>query len=127
VWADRIRLSQIFDNLIENAIKFSPQGGTITVRLCNGQGHVRADVIDEGIGIPQDKQSRIFERFYQVDGSSTRQFGGTGLGLAIVQEIVEAHGGTISVASELGAGSTFSFTIPVALFKDGGLSQPREG
>jgi signal transduction histidine kinase len=121
VWGDRIRLSQIFDNLIENAIKFSPKGGTITVRLCNGQGHVRVDVIDEGIGIPQDKQSRIFERFYQVDGSSTRQFGGTGLGLAIVQEIVEAHGGVISVASELGAGSTFSFTIPVALFKDGGL------
>jgi signal transduction histidine kinase len=75
---------------------------------------VRADVIDEGIGIAQDQLAKIFDRFYQVDGSSKRHFGGTGLGLAIVKETVEAHGGTVSVDSELGVGSSFSIRLPVA-------------
>lgn len=114
VWGDRARLGQVLDNLIGNAIKFSPDGGTITVRLRNEDGFVRVDVIDQGIGIPGDQLTKIFERFYQVDGSSKRRFGGTGLGLAIVKEIVEAHGGTITVESEVGKGSTFSFTVPVA-------------
>ncbi len=114
VWGDRARLGQVLDNLIGNAIKFSPDGGTITVRLRNDDGFVRVDVIDQGIGIPNDQLTKIFERFYQVDGSSKRRFGGTGLGLAIVKEIVEAHGGTITVESQVGRGSTFSFTVPVA-------------
>jgi signal transduction histidine kinase len=115
VWGDRLRLDQIFDNLIGNAIKFTPQPGcTITVRLRNEGDYVRAEVIDQGIGIAPDQQTKIFDRFYQVDGSTTRRFGGTGLGLAIVKEIVDTHGGTISVKSELGVGSTFSFTVPVA-------------
>jgi signal transduction histidine kinase len=114
VWGDRSRLDQVFANLIQNAIKFSPDGGTITVRLCSEPEGVRADVIDQGIGIPEDQLTRIFERFYQVDGSSKRRFGGTGLGLTIVQEIVEAHGGTIGVQSRLDVGTTFSFTIPFA-------------
>jgi signal transduction histidine kinase len=111
---DHERLGQVFANLIGNAIKFTPDGGTITVRLANDRDSVRADVIDEGIGIAQDNLARIFERFYQVDGSSKRRFRGTGLGLAIVKEIIDAHGGTITVSSEIGSGSTFSFTVPVA-------------
>ncbi|MFN2130991.1 MAG: GAF domain-containing protein [Anaerolineae bacterium] len=111
---DQERLGRVFGNLIGNAIKFTPDGGTIMVRLTNDGESVRADVIDEGIGIAQDNLTRIFERFYQVDGSSKRRFRGTGLGLAIVKEIIDAHGGTITVSSEIGTGSTFSFTVPVA-------------
>lgn len=113
-WGDRTRLDQVFDNLIDNAIKFSPDGGTITVRLQRAGGFVRADVVDQGIGIEKDQLDRIFDRFYQVDGSSKRRFSGTGLGLAIVKEIVQAHGGQISVTSQPGKGSTFTFTIPIA-------------
>jgi signal transduction histidine kinase len=113
VWGDSAHLEQVFVNLIGNAIKFSPGGGTVAVCLAPGAGKtVRVDVIDQGIGIPQDQQARVFGRFYQVDGSSTRRFGGTGLGLSIVKEIIEAHGGTVAVQSEPGAGSRFSFTVP---------------
>ena len=112
VMGDGIRLTQVFDNLIHNAIKFSPDGGTITVRIRSDDRYAHVEVIDPGIGIPKDKQDKIFERFYQVDGSSKRRFGGTGLGLAIVKEIVQAHGGTVSVQSEEGQGSTFGFWIP---------------
>jgi signal transduction histidine kinase len=101
-------------NLLGNAIKFTPRGGTITVRLYNAGDFVRTDVIDQGIGISQDEQGKIFGRFYQVDGSSKRRFGGTGLGLAIAKEIVTAHAGQITVSSEPGQGSTFSFTVPIA-------------
>ncbi|MBN1934450.1 MAG: GAF domain-containing protein [Anaerolineae bacterium] len=111
---DRLRLNQVFDNLIHNAIKFSPEGGEIRVRLCNDGDFIRAEVIDPGIGVPDDKLDKIWERFYQVDGTSKRRFGGTGLGLAIVKEIIEAHGGTVDVQSVFGEGSTFSFTVPVA-------------
>jgi signal transduction histidine kinase len=124
VWGDRARLEQVFVNLIGNALKFSPNGGRITVRLQNTQEtvsvggsttshrYVRAEVIDEGIGIAPEQLTKIFGRFYQVDGSSTRRFGGTGLGLAIVQDTIQAHGGAISVDSQVGIGSTFSFTVP---------------
>jgi signal transduction histidine kinase len=111
---DPQRLDRVFANLIGNAIKFTPSGGKITIRLRNQGDFLRADVIDEGIGIPDDQLEKIFDRFYQVDGSTTRRYGGTGLGLAIVKEIVNAHGGTISVTSEPGVGSTFSFTVPAA-------------
>ena len=112
VHADRDRVNQILENLISNAIKFSPNGGAITVRLEEVGEMVQVSVSDTGIGIPSDQFERIFERFYQVDGSATRKFGGAGLGLAIVKRIVEAHGGRIWVESELGHGSTFSFTLP---------------
>ena len=114
VLGDPERLGQVFANLIGNAIKFSPDRGTITIRLCDEGEAIRADIIDEGIGIAEDQLERVFERFYQVDGSSKRRFRGTGLGLAIVKEIVDAHGGTITVSSEVGTGSTFSFAMPVA-------------
>ena len=103
----------MFDNLIGNAIKFSPNGGTIRVRMRQVGAYVEVDVSDQGIGIPEDQLERIWDRFYQVDSSTTRRFSGTGLGLAIVRRIVEGHGGRISVVSEEGKGSTFTFTVPV--------------
>lgn len=112
VWGDRERLSQVLDNLLHNAVKFSPNGGRITVRVQDLEDHALVSVQDTGIGIPPDKLERIFERFYQVDGSTRRRFGGMGLGLAIVKRIVEAHGGRVWAESELGKGSTFHFTIP---------------
>jgi signal transduction histidine kinase len=113
VQADPGRLGQVFDNLLGNAIKFSPTGSSITVRVGRDGDFVRADVEDRGIGIPADKLDRIFDRFYQIDGSTTRRYGGTGLGLAIVRTIVESHGGQITVESEVGVGSTFSFALPI--------------
>jgi len=112
VEGDAGRLQQVFDNLLGNAIKFSPDGGRITVTVEDVGEMVRVSVSDEGVGIPQDQQARIFERFYQVDGSARRRFAGIGLGLTIAKRIVEAHGGEIWVESEPGAGSTFCFTIP---------------
>jgi signal transduction histidine kinase len=112
IQVDVPRIVEVFDNLLDNAIKFSPNGGRITLRVREDGEFLRAEVIDTGIGIPPDKYSRIFERFYQVDGSSTRRFRGVGLGLAIVQRIVQAHGGTVGVESELGKGSVFHFTLP---------------
>lgn len=108
------RLGQIFDNLIQNAIKFSQPGGTITVRIVEEETQIRAEIQDYGIGIPPDELDRIFHRFYQVDGTTTRHFRGTGLGLAIVKQIVEAHGGQVGVHSRVGEGSIFFFTIPKA-------------
>ncbi len=114
VMGDKTRLMQVFDNLLSNAIKFSPEGGIITVRLKDVGDFVQAEVQDQGIGIPEDELDKIFDRFYQVDGSTTRRFGGMGLGLAIAKSIVEAHGGRIWVESKLGEGSTFYFTVPKA-------------
>jgi signal transduction histidine kinase len=114
VLGDKRRLGQVFDNLLQNAIKFSQPGGAITVRMREEGLHVRTEVEDTGIGIPRDQLPRIFDRFYQVDGTTTRRFGGTGLGLAIVKQIVEAHGGKVGVESEVDKGSQFYFTVPQA-------------
>lgn len=110
--ADHDQVEQVLNNLLDNAIKFSPNGGTITVRIRDEGDHLLTKITDTGIGIPADKLERVFERFYQVDGSTKRRFGGTGLGLAIVKRIVEAHGGNIWVESRLEEGSTFYFTLP---------------
>jgi signal transduction histidine kinase len=112
VAGDEGRLLQVFDNLLNNAIKFSPKGGQIKVTVEDAGKMLRASVFDQGIGIPKDQQARIFERFYQVDGSTQRRFGGAGLGLAIVKRIVESHEGKIWVESEPGEGSAFRFTVP---------------
>src|SRR5581483_9011914 len=103
------RLGQILVNLLHNAIKFSPDGTSVEVRLERVPGGLRIAVRDEGIGIPREAQSRIFERFYKVDRA---RGGGTGLGLAIARHIVEAHGGRIWVESEEGRGSTFFVVLP---------------
>jgi signal transduction histidine kinase len=109
---DEDRLLQVFDNLLGNAIKFSPDGGQIVVAVQDAGERLQVSVADQGIGIPKDQHERIFERFYQIDGSARRRFGGAGLGLAIVKRIVEAHEGEVWVESEPGRGSTFYFTVP---------------
>jgi len=112
VVGDKGRINQVLDNLIGNAIKFSPDGGTIALRMVERRDDVLVVVADEGIGLPADKAARIFDRFYQVDGSSRRRFGGAGIGLAIVKRIIDAHHGDIWVRSELNRGSSFYFTLP---------------
>ncbi|MAU01430.1 MAG: hypothetical protein CL608_30185 [Anaerolineaceae bacterium] len=110
---DKGRMNQVLDNLIGNAFKFSPDGGTIRLSMVEKEEEVLVSVVDEGIGMPAEKHQRIFERFYQIDGSSRRRFGGTGIGLAIVKRIIDAHEGRIWVESELNKGSAFLFTLPI--------------
>jgi signal transduction histidine kinase len=114
VWGDSGRVSQVIENLVTNAVKFTPAGGEIRVRLRRAGNEVEVVVADRGIGIPRSAQSKIFDRFYQVDTSSTRPYGGMGLGLAIVRETLAAHEREITVDSEVGAGTTFRFTLPLA-------------
>jgi two-component system phosphate regulon sensor histidine kinase PhoR len=111
VMADSERLQQVLNNLIHNAIKFTPPGGRITVTARTGN-KVTIAVSDTGVGIAADDLTRIFERFYKADRA--RSGGGTGLGLAIAKHIVQAHGGQIWAESTPGLGATFSFTLPVA-------------
>ncbi len=111
VLADLGRLEQVFINLLDNAIKYTPQNGVIVVTAKDQGEIVRIDVTDTGIGIPAKDLPRIFERFYRVDTARSRELGGTGLGLSIVKHIVQAHGGIVSVESKPGKGSTFSFTL----------------
>lgn len=113
VRGDPDRLGQVLVNLLHNAIKFSPDGGDVTVSVGPGEGSVVVSVADGGIGIPRSAQERIFERFYKVDRVRARgESGGTGLGLAIARHVVDQHGGRIWVQSVEGSGSTFSFAIP---------------
>lgn len=114
---DRDKMTQVFDNIISNAIKYSPEGGTITVSLIHQGNNVRVGIADEGIGIPLDKQAKLFERFYRVDKARSRSVGGTGLGLAIAKELVHAHGGEIWVQSAEGKGTTFFFTLPYSAMR----------
>jgi two-component system phosphate regulon sensor histidine kinase PhoR len=113
VRGDEARLGQVLINLLHNAVKFSPTGGDVTVRVEARDGEVVTSVEDRGVGIPRALQGRVFERFYKVDRARVRG-GGTGLGLSIARHVVEQHGGRIWVESEEGRGSTFSFAIPIA-------------
>ena len=106
------RLEQVFTNLLENAIKYTPAGGHVTVRVHTQAREVRYEVHDSGIGIPAASLPRVFERFYRVDRSRARDMGGTGLGLSIVKHVVKAHGGSVSATSEEGRGSCFSVSLP---------------
>ena len=113
---DREKLSQVLENLVINAMKFTPEGGKITVAASRapeaGRPSAEIRVSDTGIGIPRDQIGKIFNRFHQVDGSTTRRFGGVGLGLAIVKSILDAHGTHVVVESEEGRGTLFRFTLP---------------
>jgi two-component system, NarL family, sensor histidine kinase BarA len=124
VLGDRDKIRQVLLNLLGNAVKFTPEGGKIEISAAVGPlvphggaeapRAVRVLVRDSGIGVPPEHQKRVFDPFFQVDNTSTREYGGTGLGLSIVKRLVEAHGGAVWVESESGRGSTFSFTIPLA-------------
>lgn len=111
VESDIEKISWVVFQLLDNAIKFTPQDGRVILRAENQDGAARISVEDTGIGIPAERIAEIFEPFYQLDGSSTRKYGGTGLGLALVKTIIEAHGSTIQVMSEVGKGSIFEFTL----------------
>jgi two-component system phosphate regulon sensor histidine kinase PhoR len=113
VMADEEALEQILDNLIDNAVKYTNSAGTITVRWAAERGRCRIDVEDTGIGIPQAHILRIFERFYRVDRARSRELGGTGLGLSIVKHLVQILDGTVSVASRLGKGTTFTVELNI--------------
>jgi two-component system phosphate regulon sensor histidine kinase PhoR len=111
---DRDRLQQVLVNLLDNAVKYSPAGGRVLLRVEDGATSVRVSVADEGVGIPAGEQQRVFEKFYRLDNQLTRAGGGTGLGLYITRELVRRMGGTIGVRSEPGAGSTFTVELPRA-------------
>jgi signal transduction histidine kinase len=114
IHCDRDKVRQCIVNLVNNAVKFTPAGGQVTVDARPLQGErVALQVADTGIGIAPDHLARVFDVFYQVDGSSTREYGGAGLGLAIVKSYVEAHGGEVKVESAPGKGSTFTVVLPV--------------
>jgi signal transduction histidine kinase len=117
---DGDRLAQVFTNLVDNALKFTPASGLITLSVVNTDGEIEISVTDTGPGVPKDALPRLFDRFYQVDASRSRPGGettagrrGAGLGLAIAQEIIQAHGGRISVRSEVGHGTTFGIHLPL--------------
>jgi signal transduction histidine kinase len=116
VYADKLRLSQVLLNLVSNAAKFTHEGSiTIKAELDEqSPDRMRIAIVDTGIGIPKDKLDTIFDRFRQADSSTTRQYGGTGLGLAISRNLAQMHGGELKVKSEVGVGSEFYFTIPLA-------------
>ncbi|HYL69185.1 MAG TPA: ATP-binding protein [Candidatus Limnocylindria bacterium] len=114
VRGDSSLLRDVLQNLLDNAIQYTPAGGRIQVSATAGAGEAVVTVADTGIGIPLAEQERIFERFYRVDAARSREAGGTGLGLSIAKHIVEAHGGRLWVESTVGSGSQFSFSIPVA-------------
>jgi signal transduction histidine kinase len=109
---DRDRLGQVFTNLLCNAIKYSPGAETVEMDLSASDEAVTIRVQDHGLGIPREQRDKIFERFYRVCGSRQRGIPGLGIGLSIVAEIVKGHGGTITVDSEVGTGSTFTVTLP---------------
>lgn len=109
---DRDELAQVLVNLLDNAITYTPRGGSVKVAAEQADDHILVKVIDSGIGIAPKDQPRLFERFYRVDKARSRASGGTGLGLSIVKHIVERHGGRVWVESELQKGSTFSFILP---------------
>lgn len=112
IQGDEARLRQVIDNLLTNAIKYSPPNKTITVGGRYTDRNVTLFIRDEGAGIPPDQLDKVFERFYRIDDKLTRKTQGTGLGLYLVKAIIEAHGGEISVKSHVGHGSTFYFTVP---------------
>jgi signal transduction histidine kinase len=113
VSGEAVRLAQLVDNLVSNAIKFTPAGGEVTIRLLARDGVACLEVSDTGIGVPEAERERLFDRFFRSQSALERQIQGTGLGLYISRAIAEAHGGRIGVQSELGVGTTFVVELPV--------------
>jgi two-component system sensor histidine kinase VicK len=115
---DQDKLIQVADNILTNAIKYSPEGGTITVRTMLRAKRIVISIKDEGVGIPKANLQKIFERFYRVDKARARKIGGTGLGLSIAKDVVSAHGGDIWAESEWGRGTTIYFTLPYEVIEE---------
>lgn len=125
ILGDKSKLEQVFTNLLSNSIKYSPNGGNVTVRINENPESVFIEIEDEGLGIPNDAIPHLFQKFYRVDNSDHRRIGGTGLGLAIVEEIVKASGGKITVESEYGKGSVFKLEFPRVITRE--LTKQTEG
>ena len=111
---DQARLKQVVVNLLDNAIKYTPNGGRIKLRIAQEDGQAVLDVADDGIGIPPEALPHVFKRFFRVDGSRSREQGGAGLGLSIVKSICDAHGARVEVCSTPGQGSRFRIRQPLA-------------
>jgi two-component system phosphate regulon sensor histidine kinase PhoR len=112
VTGDRIRLGQLLDNMISNAVKFTPHGGTVSVRTSRSNGSAVLEVEDTGMGVPDGDQEHLFDRFFQHASRGRNAIQGSGLGLAISQNIAQAHGGLIEVSSEENTGTTFRLVFP---------------
>jgi signal transduction histidine kinase len=115
VTGDRMRLAQVFDNLISNAIKFTQASGRVDVHVFRSGDEAAIEVADNGIGIPEDERLHLFERFFRTSGATEAAVQGTGLGLAIVGAITESHGGSVDVATTAGGGTTFVARLPLAV------------
>jgi signal transduction histidine kinase len=113
VMGDRLRLHQLFLNLLDNAIKYTPENGHVTLSSERENGFVKVQIEDTGVGIPRGELRKVFDRFYRVDKGRSRDMGGSGLGLSIAQWIVELHRGRIEVKSEVGKGSLFTVYLPL--------------
>jgi two-component system phosphate regulon sensor histidine kinase PhoR len=112
--ADRSQIERVFINLVSNALKFTPENGKIGIGAHRSGRIIQIDVSDNGFGIPEDAQGKLFEELYRVENTINQEVKGTGLGLALVKHIIEAHQGRIWVKSKLSEGSTFSFTLNAA-------------
>ncbi len=124
VLGDKDRLKQLLLNLVDNALKYTPEGGQVTLSLFKSDGQVEIEVSDTGMGIPPEDLPRVFDRFYRVDKARSRKLGGSGLGLSIAQWIARAHGGDVKVTSKVGQGSTFRIILPVYRGIESGISEP---
>jgi PAS domain S-box-containing protein len=124
VEGDKGKMGQVFNNLLSNAVKFNDGGGRVSVEIKFDGAQASVSVTDTGIGIPEEALDKIFTRFYQYDGSSTRKYGGTGIGLAIAQDIMRLHGSRITVKSEVGKGTTFNFVLPLSMSQHPDRSNP---
>ena len=109
---DTDKMTQVFDNIISNALKYSPDGGKVSFQVSEVDGLLRTKISDQGMGIPKENLDKIFDRFYRVDRARSREMGGTGLGLAISKEVINVHGGAIWAESDYGKGTTIFFTLP---------------
>ena len=126
ITADRLRFSQVITNLLSNACKYSPDNATVAINAREANGAVQIDVADTGPGISTEDQARLFTKFFRADNAQTRGISGTGLGLFITKHIVEVQGGAIWLVSEVGKGSTFSFTLPAAISSSPGVTPDKE-
>ncbi|MDC3418492.1 cell wall metabolism sensor histidine kinase WalK [Aquibacillus salsiterrae] len=120
LWIDKDKITQVVDNIISNAIKYSPEGGTIKFKVVKEKQRILVSISDQGMGIAREKLDKIFERFYRADRARSRELGGTGLGLAIAKEIIDFHHGHIWAESKEGKGTTILFTLPLIKKKRGG-------